>query len=118
MQQLLGHALVVWLPKKAVLQNLPNMFRKAGYTNCCVILDCAEVFTEQSKFLDNQAITWSNYKHHSIIWFLVGISPNRFITSLSDFYVGRPLNKYIAKDSGFYDLYERGTSLYMRSSIS
>ena len=57
LRQLLGHALVVWLPKEAVRQNLPNVFRKARYSNCRVILDCAEVFLERSKSLDNQAYT-------------------------------------------------------------
>ena len=30
MHQLLGHALVVWLSKEAIQQNLPNVFRKAA----------------------------------------------------------------------------------------
>ena len=55
LRQLLGHALVVWLRREAIQQNLPNVFRKAGYSNCRVILVCAEVFIEQSKSLDNQA---------------------------------------------------------------
>ena len=42
LRQLLGHALVVWLPREAVRQNLPNVFKKAVYSNCRVILDCAE----------------------------------------------------------------------------
>ena len=41
LHQLLGHALIVWLRREAIRQNLPNMFRKAGYLNCRVILDCA-----------------------------------------------------------------------------
>ena len=53
LRQLLGHALVFWLPIEAIQQNLPNVFRKAGYSNCCIILDGADVFTERSKSLDN-----------------------------------------------------------------
>ena len=41
--QLLGHALSVWLPREAIQQSLQNVFRKPGYSNCRVILDCAEV---------------------------------------------------------------------------
>ena len=44
--QLLGHALAVWLPIEAIQQNLANVFRKAGYSNCRVILDCTEAFIE------------------------------------------------------------------------
>ena len=42
------------------------------------------------------------------IIFLVSISPNGFITFLSDCYGGRASDKYITKDSGFYNLLERG----------
>ena len=59
MRQLLGHVLVVWLPKEAIRQNLPNVLRKAGYSYCRVTLDCAEVFIERSKSLDNQAPYYS-----------------------------------------------------------
>ena len=58
--QLLGHTLVVWLPREAIRQNLQNMFRKPGYSNYRVILDCAEVFIERSKSLDNQSYPWSD----------------------------------------------------------
>ena len=57
LRQLLGHAMVVWLQREAIQQNLPSWFRKAGYSNCRVILDCAKVFIERSKSLDNQAYT-------------------------------------------------------------
>ena len=95
-------ALVVWLPREAIQQNLTNLFRKAGYYKCRVILDCAEVFNERSESLDNQTYTWSDYKRHNIIKILVGISPNGFITFLSDCYRGRASDKYITKDNGVF----------------
>ena len=64
-------ALLVWLPREAIQQNLTNLFRKAGYYNCRVILDCTEVFNERSESLDNQTYTWSDYKHHNIIKILL-----------------------------------------------
>ena len=107
LSKLLGHALITWLPQEAVHSNLPGVFIKAGYKKCCVILDCAEVFIERPKSLINQACTWSEYKHHNTIKFLVGISPTGYITFLSDCYGGRASDRYIVKDSGFYDLLER-----------
>lgn len=104
---ILGKALVVWLPREIIRENMPTVFKKAGYTKCCVILECADVFIERPKTLDNQALTWSDYKHHNTIKFLVGISPTGFITFLSDCYGGRASDKFITKDSGFYDLLER-----------
>ena len=106
-RQLLGHALVVWLPREAIRQNLPNVFRKARYSNCRVILDCTEIFIKQSKSLDNEAYTWLACKHHSTIKFLVGVSPNGFITFLSNCYGAWASEKYITEDIGFYNFLEQ-----------
>ena len=73
------------------------VFIKVGYKKC-VILDCAEVFIERPKSLINQACTWSEYKHHNTIKFLVDISPTGYITFLSDFYGGRA-----GRDGGMVD---------------
>ena len=44
---------------------------------------------------------WSNYKSHSTVKFLVGITPNGAIFYISDCYGGRASDKYIVEDSGF-----------------
>ena len=48
LSQVLGKALVVWLPRESIRSNLPPVFVKAGYQKCRVIIDCAEVFIERS----------------------------------------------------------------------
>ena len=105
--KILGHTLITWLPQEAVHSNLPGVFMKAGHKKCHVILDCAEIFIERPKSLINQACTWSEYKHHNTIKFLVGISPTGYITFLSDCYGGRDSDRYIVKESRFYDFLER-----------
>ena len=72
-----------------------------------MVVDCAEVFIERKKSSDCQAATWSDYKHHNTINFLVGNSLLGFISFLSSCYGGRASDKFITKDSGFYDLLER-----------
>ena len=67
----LGHALVVWLPREAIRDNLPAVFVKTGHSKCRVIIDCAEVFIERAKSLTNQAVTWSDYKHHNTLKFFI-----------------------------------------------
>ena len=79
LRKILGHALITWLPQEAVHSNLPDVFMKAGYKKYRVILDCAEVFIERPKSLINQACTWSEYKHHNTIKFLVGLSPTGLV---------------------------------------
>ena len=86
---------------------MPEAFIRTGNNKCRVFLDCPEVFIERPKSLDCQDPTWSEYKHHNTIKFLVGISPSGFITFLSSCYGGRASDKFITKDSGFYDLLER-----------
>ena len=104
---ILGNALINWLPRDPIRQNLPSSFKRMGYHKCRVILDCTEVYIERPKSLKAQATTWSDYKSHNTIKFLVGISPTGFITFLSDCYGGRASDKHIVLESGFLELLER-----------
>ena len=77
------------------------MFLKYGYPKFCGIIDCANVFIERPKPLSAQAVTWSKYKHHKIFKFWVGITFPELIFFYSS------CDKFITRDSGFYDLLER-----------
>ena len=106
--KILGHSLVNWLPQEAIRQHMPESFKRVqGYSKCRVILDCSEVFIERPKSLHAQALTWSAYKHHTTLKFLVGIAPSGYIIFLSDCYGGRASDKHIVLDSGFLDLLDR-----------
>nr|XP_047137400.1 uncharacterized protein LOC101234301 [Hydra vulgaris] len=107
LSQVLGQALVVWLPRESIRNILPPVFVKAGYQKCRVILDCAEVFIERSKSLDKQSSTWSEYKHHNTFKFLIGVSPTGYITFLSSCYGGRASDRFITRDGGIYNLLVR-----------
>ena len=78
--------LVVWLPREAIRDNLPEAFFKTGNNKCRVILDCEKVFVERPIF--------------------IGISPSGILTFLSSCYGGRASDKFITKNSGFYDILE------------
>ena len=54
-------------------RNLPESFQ--NFKNCVSIIDCFEVFIERPFGLTAQAQTWSNYKHHHTIKYLIGITP-------------------------------------------
>ncbi|XP_047137527.1 uncharacterized protein LOC124814027 [Hydra vulgaris] len=62
-----------------------------------------------SSVLGSVLIVWLPHEviRKNLPIFLVGISPNGFITFLSDCYGGRCSDNFITKDSGFYDLLER-----------
>ena len=98
---LLGNALVVWLTRDIVQNKLPNVFRRVSPRTKCII-DCTEIFIERSKSLDVQATTWSDYKKHNTIKFLLAISPHGYIMYLADSYGGRTSDQYICSNSGFF----------------
>ena len=85
---------------------MSEAFIKTGNKKFRVILNCSELFIERPKSLDCQVKIWSDYKCHFTIKFLIGISPSGFITFLSSCYCGQASDKFIIKDSGFYDLLE------------
>ena len=85
------------------METMPKFFKTSGHGNLLCIIDCSEVLIERRKKLDIQATTWSRYKSHNTIKFLIGISPTGFITFPSDTYGGRASDKFICHDSGFFD---------------
>lgn len=107
----MGIALVKWLPKENILKHMPEAFKENGYSKLRCIIDCSEIFIERSKSLNVQAVTWSEYKHHNTVKFLIGIAPNGFVTFLSDCYGGRASDKFVCKDSGFYDQLDYGDEI-------
>ena len=62
-----------------------------------VIVVCFEVFVNRPSTLMARAITWSNYKHHNTVKFLIGITPQRVISFLSKAWGGRVSNKYLTE---------------------
>ena len=105
--RLVGDALIVWLPRDVIRSNLPSAFKTVS-PKTRFIIDCTEIFIERSKSLHVQASTWSDYKKHNTVKFLIAISPNGYIMFLSDCFGGRTSDQYICNDSGFYKLLDPG----------
>ena len=92
--------LIVWPERRIIRRNLPEVFRKY-YPRCCVVIDCTEFFVAIPSSLEAAALLWSNYKHHSTIKVLIGITPNGLISFVSDCYGGRATDKHIVENSSF-----------------
>ncbi|XP_035252910.1 uncharacterized protein LOC118216022 [Anguilla anguilla] len=100
--------LVRWPSRKDIRRNPPTLFKTTGYQHVRCIIDCTEVFIERPTSLQTRAITYSHYKSHNTVKFLVGISPTGAITFLSRVWGGRASDKVIIKNSGLIDLLEQG----------
>ena len=52
---------------------MPVVFQRNFGKKVSVIIDCFEIFIDRPSSLIARAMTWSNYKHHNTINFLIGI---------------------------------------------
>uniref|UniRef100_A0A8C2JN52 DDE Tnp4 domain-containing protein n=1 Tax=Cyprinus carpio TaxID=7962 RepID=A0A8C2JN52_CYPCA len=59
-----------------------------------------EVFIEKPSNLLAQAQTWSNYKHHHTVKFLLGVAPQGYVTYISCAWGGRVSDKQITIEIG------------------
>ena len=93
---------LVLMPNQGVM-NATSPKRFSGIRNIHSIIDCSELFIETPQNHDLQASTWSTYKHHNTLKYLVGVAPNSSIVYVSKAYTGRISDKKITVLTGFLD---------------
>ena len=108
--------LIFWPDRNVIRRNLPASFRRY-YRRCSNIIDCSEIFIETRSSFDVAAICWSNYKHHSITKYLIGIIPNGAISYISDSYGGRASDIFIATNNGFLNFLQAGDQDKIRDTL-
>ena len=90
--------LIKWPNRDTLWQTMPVAFRKF-FKKCCIILDCPEVFVERPSDLCARAQMWSNYEQHSMLKFLIGITPQGTISYVLSCMGGRVSDKEIVEQS-------------------
>lgn len=97
--------MIKWPTRNAVIQKMPKCFHKK-YKHCRCIIDCIEVFIETPRCVMDQEQTWSNYKHHHTVKYLVGLTPAGAVCFLSPGWGGSVSVKEMVSNSGFFELLE------------
>ena len=93
-----------WMPSvNQVWGTLPTAF-KEKFPTTYAIIDGSEVFIETPSDLSMQSSTWSQYKHHNTVKFLVACTPNGSISFVSPVYVGSISDVELTRISGFLDV--------------
>ena len=98
-------SLPVWASREVIKQNLPETF-KGSFENIRCIIDCTEIKCEKPQDLEKQSELYSEYKSHNTYKGLVGISPNVWVTFVSQLYGGNISDREIVEKSHFVDLLE------------
>ena len=89
--------LIMWPDRAQLQETTPVSFRKYFGTKVAVIIDCFEVFIKKPMNLRARASTWSNYKHHNTVKFLIGIAPQGIISFISKALGGRMSDKHLTE---------------------
>ena len=90
--------LIKWPDRETLQMIIPMSFRKF-FKQCCVIIDCSEIFIQRPTDLLARAQVWSNYKHHSTLKFLIGITPQGTVSYISSCVGGHMSDKEIVEHS-------------------
>ena len=88
-----------WPEREELEATMPAVSQRNFGKKVSVIIDCFEIFIGMPSSLIARAMTWSNYKLHNTIKFLIGITPQGVISFLSKAWGGRISDKHLTEHS-------------------
>ena len=91
--------LIQWPERDQLLKTMPADFRE-HFRKCAPIIDCFEVFMQRPASLKAKAQTFSNYKKHNTVKFLIGITPQGSVAFISKGWGGRASDVHITENCG------------------
>ena len=93
----------IWPSRDVIDKTMPEDF-KLKYSSTRAIIDCTEIRCQMPSSLHLNGELFSNYKHHTTLKSLIGISPGGAITFISQLYTGSISDREIVVRSGILDL--------------
>ncbi|XP_040065951.1 uncharacterized protein LOC120839690 [Ixodes scapularis] len=100
--------LLIWPSRRAIRCNLPEVFSDPIFKDVRCTVDCSESFIHKPSFMSARSQTFSQYKHHNTVKFLVAVSPAGSITFISKAWGGRVSDKELTSKCGLLDKIEEG----------
>ena len=91
--------LIQWPEWDQLLKTMPADFRE-HFRKCALIIDCFDVFMQHPASLKVRAQTFSNYKKHITVKFLIGITPQGSVAFISKGWGGRASDVHITENCG------------------
>ena len=91
--------LIVWPGREEVLKTMPEGFKRE-FKSCTCIIDCFEFFCEHPSDLMARAQTYSSYKHHNTVKFLIASTPQGVISFVSKGWGSRVSDKHLTENCG------------------
>ncbi|CAN7976549.1 unnamed protein product [Ixodes persulcatus] len=99
---------IFWPHMDDIRRRLPRLCKVPLFNNLRCAIDCSEVFIERPLSYKARSQTFSQYKHHNTLKFLIGICPSGGISYISQCWGGRVSDLELTKRSGFLDLVQEG----------
>ena len=94
--------------RESLWNTKPRCFQNTFGKTSTVIIDCFKVFIERPSNLLATAQTFSSYKHHNTIKFLIGITPQGSIIFVSRAWSRRTSDNYLTNNCGVLKLLKPG----------
>ena len=93
---------IKWPDRDELQKTMPMDFRK-NFRKYTIIIDCFEIFIERPTSLLARAQTWSNYKKHNTVKYLIGITPQGSVAFISEGSGGRVSDVHLTEHCGILD---------------
>ena len=91
--------LIQWPERDQLLKTMPADFRE-HFRKCALIIDSFKVFMQRPTSLKARVQTFSNYKKHNTVKFLIGITPQGSVAFISKGWGGRASDVHITENCG------------------
>ena len=95
-----------WMPAVNQVLGMQQSSFKAKFPTTYAIIDGSDVFIQTPSDLHMQSSTWSQYKHHNTVKFLVACTPNGTVCFISPVYVGSISDVELTRVSGLLSALE------------